>query len=258
MIDSHAHLFFDRFDEDRKDVFERARAAGVEHFVVVGIDLDTSESARELAALHPDVSPTAGIHPNDLNNVNEETWEALDSLLAGGDFVAVGETGLDYHWDRCTPEMQFDGLARHLDLARKHDLPVVIHCRDAWADLLDFLEANAAGSRGVMHCFSGNIADAQRSLALGFDISFAGPLTYPGSRELREAFLAVPEDRFHMETDCPFLPPQGHRGERNEPCLLEVLSEAMAEIRGIPVEDVRLMATRNSRRLFGLVENSEG
>ncbi|MEE9392438.1 MAG: TatD family hydrolase [Planctomycetota bacterium] len=252
MIDSHAHLYFDRFDDDRNAVFDRACAEGVEAFVVVGCDLASSRAAIKLASLRADVYPTAGFHPTDIGDLQEQDWDALEALLAEGECVAVGETGLDYYWDRTTPKDQRAALLRQIDLALRHDLPLVVHCRDAWDALLEILEAHSEIPAGVMHCFSGDLAAMERSLALGFDISFAGPLTYKKNEGLRECCRLAPADRIHVETDCPFLPPQAWRGKRNEPAYLSATLQKLAEVRGLSLAEADAATTSNTRRLFGI------
>ena len=252
MIDSHAHLYFDWFDADREQVFDRARAAGVERFVVVGIDPPSIDAALALGRARADVSVAIGFHPNDLGKVDEKDWLALEARFERGGIVAVGETGLDYHHKDTTREQQFHGFRRHLDLARRFDLPVIVHCRDAWDDMLDFVAAEGRGTRGIMHCFSGDVRHMERSIALGYDVSFAGPLTYRKSETLREVCRLAPEDRIHIETDCPFLPPQEWRGKRNEPSYMTALIETIAAVRGTTPAAVDRFTTRNSKRLFGL------
>lgn len=252
MIDSHAHLYFDWFDQDRSLVFDRARAAGVEHFVVVGIDKKTTLSAREFARSRKDCSAALGIHPNDRSVADRAVLDEMETLLSEGGFCAVGETGLDYHHKDTTPAEQRVGLLRHIEWARRFDLPIIIHCREAWPDLLDQLERDGQGTRGIMHCFSGKMKDMERALAIGYDISFAGPVTYPKSTELKECARVVPNDRFHIETDCPFLPPQKWRGKRNEPSYMAAQIETIAALKGASHADVDLWSTANSRRLFGI------
>ncbi|MCA9321675.1 MAG: TatD family hydrolase, partial [Planctomycetes bacterium] len=226
--------------------------AGVEHFVCVGIDLATSRAALELADGEADVAATAGVHPCDTQEVSASDWDELEILLASGRFCAVGETGLDFYWDRATPETQIAALDRHLDWSEQFQLPLVIHCRDAMAALLAHFETRGRPLNGVMHCFAGDRNDAQRCLELGLDISFAGPLSYPRSKELREVAQMVPDDRYHIETDCPFLPPQKHRGKRNEPAYMAELIELLASLRTVSEDLVRSQTVANSRRLFRL------
>jgi len=252
MIDSHAHIWFEHFDEDRDLVLERARNSGVRHMIIVGIDLASSKAAAELTQLHDDLHPTAGFHPDGVEQKNEDDWKELERLLAGGQFVAVGETGLDHYWNKSSHESQEAGFLRHLALGKQHDLPVIIHCRDAMEPMLQLLESRAEPVRGVMHCFSGDIEDMNRCLDLGLDISFAGPLSYPRARELRAACAAAPSDRIHVETDCPFLPPQPHRGKRNEPAMMVSLLKTMAKVRNSSLDECDRLTEENSMRLFRL------
>jgi TatD DNase family protein len=252
MIDSHAHLYFDRFDEDRDEVFARARDAGVEAFVVIGCNIDSSRQAFALAAERKEVRATAGIHPCDVKDAKPGDREAVEALVRSEACVGVGETGLDYYWDASNAEDQKASLHWHLDLALDVDLPVVLHCRDAWPDLLAALESRPANPRGIMHCFSGGVTEMERSVALGLEIGIGGPLTYPKSKELREALAAAPLEAIHLETDCPFLPPQPWRGKRNEPSYLTVVRDKLAELKGLDAEEIASATTANSRRLFGL------
>ncbi|MFT7619697.1 MAG: TatD DNase family protein [Planctomycetota bacterium] len=252
MIDSHTHLYWEKFDQDRDQVMERARSAGVEGFIVVGIDIETCGKALEMARGDDSIYATAGFHPNNLTGITEDDWQALDGFLQEDSVIAVGETGLDYYWDDTTPAQQKDALSRHFELARKHDLPLIIHTRDSIADFLETLGQEAPGLRGVMHCFSGDAEQMEETIRLGFDISFAGPLTYKKSNDLRAACVAVPEDRFHIETDCPFLPPQSRRGKRNEPALVREVAEKVAELRGWTLAETMQKTAANTRRLFNL------
>ncbi len=251
MIDSHTHLYWERFDDDREAVIDRARAAGVEAMIVIGVDLASSRAARDLAAANPGMRATAGFHPNDLEGIDEDDWRELDAMLAGGDLVAVGETGLDYYWKKpVTP--QFEALHRHFELAERHDLPLVIHTRDSMDDFLDEFERSDRALRGVLHCFSGTPEQMHRGIELGLDVSFAGPLTYKKSDAIRQACIEAPADRIHVETDCPFLPPQNHRGKRNEPAYVGEVLARLAELRGLSIAEADRLTTANSRRLFAL------
>ncbi len=252
MIDSHTHLYWKKFDDDRAQVLARARAAGVEALLVIGIDVKTCQQAIELAESDPTIFATAGFHPCDLKDITEDDWNALDGFLKHKSVVAVGETGLDYYWETDSIATQKEALERHFALARKHDLPLVIHTRDSIDDFLRILGDEAPGLRGVMHCFSGDVGQMEETIALGFDVSFAGPLTYKKSAALREACQAVPEDRFHIETDSPFLPPQSKRGKRNEPALVKEVAEKVAELRGWTLTETMQRTATNTRRLFDL------
>ncbi len=253
MIDSHTHLYWKKFDDDRQAVMERARAAGVEAFLVIGIDIPSCEQALNMARDCQEIYATAGFHPTSVGTLTEYDWNRLEELLGEDKVVAVGETGLDFYWDDTTPEQQEEALLRHFDLARRFDLPLVIHTRESMTAFLDLLETQK-GLRGVLHCFSGDIQDMERALAQGFDISFAGPVTYKRNDTLRAVCRAVPADRLHIETDCPFLPPQPHRGKRNEPAWVRLVAECVAREKSLPLDDLMALSASNTRRLFRLPE----
>ncbi|MCA8966247.1 MAG: TatD family hydrolase, partial [Planctomycetes bacterium] len=192
---------------------------------------------------------SAGLHPNDATRLDDE-WAEIEALARRPDCAAIGETGLDCFRDRTPLDRQRESLRRHLALARELDLPVIFHCRDAFAPLFEVLESEPR-VRGVMHCFSGGKDEARRSLDLGLDLSFAGPLTYPKNDALREAAKFAPLDRIHVETDAPFLPPQKHRGKRNEPAFVLLTLAALADARGIDLPAAAAATHANGVRLFG-------
>ena len=246
-FDTHCHLGLDDHGDPRQE-HARAVAAGVTDFVVVGIDHKTSAAARDLARTLPGARWSAGLHPNDTRAFEAE-WAAIVDLAQEPDCAAIGETGLDFYRDRASREEQERSLAAHLDLARDVSLPVIFHCRDAMHALLSFLESRAP-IEGVMHCFSGTKEDASRAVALGLHVSFAAPLTYPKNAALREAAAMVPDERLLVETDAPFLPPQGRRGQRNEPAFVLETLRALAEARGCDVAHTAAVTHRNATALF--------
>jgi TatD DNase family protein len=247
VYDSHCHIGLDGKVAPEDD-HSRAVAASVGAMLVVGIDAATSQSARELARL-PGIRWSAGLHPNDSTEFDEQ-WATIKELGHDPSCVAIGETGLDCFRDRTPLEQQERSLRAHLELARQLDKPVIFHCRDAFAPLFRVLD-DEEPVRGVMHCFSGGIAEAQKSLELGLHLSFAGPLTYPKNNELREACAYAPLDRILVETDAPFLPPQSRRGRRNEPALIIETLTRLAEVRGLSVEEAAAATYDNTIRLFG-------
>ena len=247
VFDTHCHLGLDgkvSADEEHG----RAVAAGVTDLCVVGIDAASSRAASDLARL-PGVRWSAGLHPNDATRLDDE-WAQIQALARRPDCAAIGETGLDCFRDRTPLERQLESLQRHLALAHELDLPVIFHCREAFAPLFEALERGPR-VRGVMHCFSGSVDEARRSLDLGLDLSFAGPLTYPKNDALRAAAAFAPLDRIHVETDAPFLPPQRHRGKRNEPAFVVLTLEALAQARGIDLQTTAAATHANGVRLFG-------
>lgn len=249
LVDSHAHLDNEAFAADLPAVLQRARAAGVERIVSIGTDVASSRRAQALAEAHPDIWFSPGIHPHDADNPRDV--DALRELAAHPRAVAVGETGLDTVKNYSSLPNQKELFVRHLEIAIEADKPVTIHCREAHAELYPILRAHAP-LRGVIHCFSGNWADAERYLGLNFYLSIAGPVTYPSARELRETVQRIPLDRLLVETDCPFLPPQKFRGQRNEPSHVRHAAEEIAVVQGLSVEEVMAATSRNARNLFGM------
>jgi TatD DNase family protein len=251
LFDTHAHLHFPGFDEDREAVLRRARQAGVQRMVTIGTDAETSRAAIALAEREPDVWATAGVHPHDAADSDEAAVSEVERLAAQSRVVAIGEIGLDFFRNLSPPETQARVLRRFVGLARRLDKPVVVHCRDAHAETLAILTEERVGEvGGIMHCFSGDVDVARRCLDLGLLISFAGPVTYPNARALPEVARFVPADRLVLETDCPFLPPQGYRGKRNEPAYLALTAARVAELRGEPLAVLARRTTDNARRLF--------
>ena len=256
LLDTHAHVDFDRFDGDRERVFERARAAGLVSLVNVGVGPEGSRRSVALAEARRGVFATAGIHPHDAGSLDDAGRAEIERLLRSGKCVGVGECGLDYFRNLSPKDAQERVFRWQIGLARECDLPLVVHCRDAYPDLFRILEDEAArgGVRGVMHCFSGGVEEARRSLALGFFVSFSGVITYPNAPKTREAAKVVPLDRTLVETDCPFLAPQPQRGKRNEPSFVVHAAEELARAHGARLEDVGEATTAAARAAFRLPE----
>jgi TatD DNase family protein len=253
IVDTHAHLQWPSLAADLEAVLERARAAGVERSVVVGTDLASSRAARELARAHAGLFATAGVHPCSAHEQGPLHFRELEELLREGGFVAVGETGLDqHHRGQLDRAEQLDWLHFQLDLAVRHDLPAVIHCRRAFADLSRGL-VDHPRLQGVVHCFSEGPAEQERLLAAGLYISFAGPLTRSGSRKLRAAARETPADRLLVETDSPFL---GAGPGDNEPSGARQVVATLAELRGTSFEEQAALTSRNAERLFRLPSRS--
>jgi TatD DNase family protein len=253
LFDTHAHLHFPDFAEDLPAVLERARAAGVTGLVTIGTNVETSRTAIEMAVREADVWASVGIHPHDATEADAAAMREIERLAAEPRVVAVGEIGLDFFRNlspRDVQERTFRGL---LEVAARVGKPVLIHCRDAHDDTLAILAEAGVGARGgLMHCFSGDLPIARRCLDLGLSISLAGPVTYPNARALPEVARFVPADRLVVETDCPYLPPQGHRGQRNEPAYLALTAARVAELRGEPLASLGPTMRDNARRLFRL------
>jgi TatD DNase family protein len=256
IIDSHAHLEFPQFDEDREAMLGRARAAGLQTILAIGSGTGTDrlDAAIPFAEQHDWIYATVGIHPHDVNDVTEETFTKLDSLARHEKVIGWGEMGLDYHYDHVAPDLQKRVFRRQLEQARAAKLPIIIHCREAWPDCLEILEQDwrPAGLGGIFHCFSGTLEEARRGLDMDFLVSFAGNVTYPKAQPIRDVARELPLDRILTETDAPFLPPQGLRGKRNEPANVVEVAKCLGNVRNLPAEEVAAVTAANFRRFFGL------
>jgi TatD DNase family protein len=254
MIDSHCHLDSKYFGADRATVLARARAAGVETFICIGVGrgLEAPREAVALAASEPDVFATVGVHPHDVAKMSEADWTELDLLARKPRVVGIGETGLDYHYEHSPRAVQVEAYHRFAALARDAGLPVVSHVRDAHAEAAAVLRAAGQGAGGVIHCFSGGVDEARAYLDLGQHLSFSGIVTFKSAGNIREAAAFAPIDRILIETDSPYLAPIPHRGKRNEPAFVAETLAAIAACRGIAAADVEAATTRNARRLFRL------
>ena len=250
LVDSHCHLDDRQFDEDREAAIARARAAGVETMLAIGTgngppDL---EAAIRLAEEHDSIYATVGVHPHDAAKASEETFARLEALLKHPKVRAIGEIGLDYHYDFSPRDVQRAVFERQLLLAATAGLPVVIHTREAWEDTISTLRANCQGE-GIMHCFTGDAAQAREALDLGFHLAFGGVLTFPKAGSVREAARITPIGRLLVETDCPYLAPAPMRGKRNEPAFIVETVRRLAEIRGCDAEEIAGATTANFERL---------
>ncbi len=254
LIDTHCHLHFPQFDRDRQEVIARAEAQGVVRMVEVGVDLASSEEVVALAERYPQIYAAVGVHPHEASGWDEATLKGLRRLAAHPKVVALGEMGLDYYRHRSSREEQKEALRRQLALAQDLGKPVIIHDREAHQDLLEILEG-WKGLRGVFHCFSGGPSMAKRCGEMGFHIAVAGPVTYPNAKRLIEVARETPLERLLLETDSPFLSP--HRGQRNEPANVRLVAQRVAQIKGLPWEEVARSTTENARRLFGIALGME-
>ena len=253
LIDSHIHLGMPHFDEDRDEVINRFINNGVGLAINVGINLNDSKKALELAQNHDFIFATAGIHPHDIEGANNVIYSELERLLQNRKVIALGETGLDFFRDYSPRDIQVEGFKTQIQIAIKHNKPLIVHCRDAEEQVLRILKVEAARKvGGVMHCFSGSIKLAEECLSLGFYISFSGNVTYPKAKNLRDIVKRVPADRLLIETDSPFLAPQQKRGKRNEPAFLRYIAQKIAELKGLSMDDIERNLSRNISRLFGV------
>ena len=258
LVDSHTHLDTSRFNADRESVIQAAIAGGVTRMVDPGCDLASSRAAIALAKAHPGVVfAGVGVHPHEATTYNDEVGMHFREMVRDPAVVAIGEFGLDYYRMLSPREAQREVFCAHLELARACDLPCIIHIRDAHDDVMELLHAYGRELRGVFHCFSGDVAQAEECLAFdGFRISFAGPLTRQGNA-LPDVARMAPLDRVLVETDSPYLVPQPLRAKRNEPLFVKHVAEKLAEVRGISLEEVAQATTANAVRMFGLGAHKE-
>jgi TatD DNase family protein len=255
LIDSHAHIQGKEYTGEAAALIARARDAGVGTIIAVGGagDMSSNEAAVSLAASFPDVFATVGMHPHDAKDVDEEDMNTLQRLAASPKVVAVGETGLDYHYLHSPHGIQRRVFSRFIQLARETRLPLVVHEREAAPDAAELLSQEGGGIlRGVIHCFTSDYTAAQRYLDLGFFLSFTGIITFKNADVLREVVRRVPLERMLVETDSPYLTPVPHRGKRNEPAYVRLVAEALAQIKNTSFEEVATVTTANARALFHL------
>src|SRR5438105_1666934 len=249
LIDSHAHL--DEY-EDRDAVIARAKAAGVVHVVVVGQWPDPRRAVELARTDRGFFSATAGIHPHDAAHADDAAFAELERLCADPEVVAVGECGLDYHYDRSPRDVQREVFVRQIRLARTVRKPLIVHTREADLETADILARELGPDGGVIHCFTSDWTAAQRYLALGLALSFSGVITFKSADATREAAVKTPLDRVLIETDCPFLAPVPYRGKRNEPAWVTQTAARLAELRGLALADVERATTGNARRVLRL------
>ena len=256
LIDSHAHIDFPQFAEDRDAMLERARAAGVATLLAIGTGPgpEKLDAALPLAEQHDWIYTTVGIHPHEAKEVTPRHLEELERLAEHPKVIAWGEIGLDYYYDHSPRDVQKNVFRDQMALAARAKLPIVIHCRDAWGDCLGMLEEQwrPTGLGGILHCFSSTLEDAQRGVDMGFLVAFGGSATYPKSQNLREVAKVLPLTTVLLETDAPYLAPQPYRGKRNEPAYVIEVARTLASVRDLPAEEVAAATTGNFRRFFGL------
>ena len=257
IVDSHCHLDDAAFDKDRDEVLDRAREAGVGLLLTIGTgegppDL---EPAIRLADHYEGVYATVGVHPHDARKADAETFERLKRLAEHSKVIAIGEIGLDYHYDNSPRDSQRDAFTRQMEIARQLRKPIIIHTRDAWDETIELLETHwrGTGLGGIMHCFSGNATQARRALDMDMLIAFGGVLTFSRAEELRDTASRLPLDRLLVETDAPYLTPAPFRKiRRNEPCYVVETARKLAELKQRTFEEIAQATTVNFRRLFHL------
>jgi TatD DNase family protein len=252
LIDSHAHIYYRNYAGDFEAMLQRAADAGVDAMLVVGTDIESSRESIELAEKYPQLYAAIGVHPHDAGRVTDPCYDVIRTLaLSSSRVVAIGEIGLDFYRDRSPREAQERVFRAFLRMANELGKPVIIHDRDAHRQVLDCLREEGT-RRGVLHCFSGDAAMAAEAVAMGLYISIPGTITYPANEALRDVVRAVSIDRMLVETDCPYLSPVPYRGKRNEPAYVRLAAERLAEVKGLSLEDVARITTKNVRDLFGI------
>jgi TatD DNase family protein len=252
LIDTHAHVQDEKFDEDRAEVIERAMAAGVERIINIGDTIESSARAVKLAQDYAGVYAAVGIHPQEAGKMMASHDDLLASWAELPKVVAIGEIGLDYYYENCSRQCQHDVFVRQLDIARQMHLPVSIHDREAHGDLMEIIKKEGKGINGVIHCFSGSWEMARELLKRGWYLGIDGPLTFKNAAKLPEIVQQIPLERLLVETDSPYLAPVPKRGHRNEPAFVRFIAEKAAEIRGIAFEEFAAATTQNARDLFGI------
>lgn len=250
LIDTHAHIDLPVFDDDREAMLARARSAGIHAIVVIGHNPERWRTSAELCAAHPFIVRTVGLHPNDAADWTDSVMHDLAAEVGSGEPIAIGETGLDFFRDSASEDIQREAFAAQIGLARRFDLPLVIHQRSAEQATLDLL-SEYGPVRGVMHCFSGDAAFAHAYIDAGLLLGVGGVATYPKSDSVRSALAEIGLDRLILETDAPYLAPQGRRGKRNEPSYVVTAADVLATIHRLPVEEIAERTTANAVGLFG-------
>ena len=251
-IDTHAHIFDAQFDEDRIDVINRLIEAKIKKAVVVGFSKETNVLALNLAKEHAFLYPTAGLHPSEANEITESDILDLEKFINDNKVYAIGECGLDYYWVNDNKEKQKWLFTEQIKLAIKYDLPLIIHCRDAVADVYEILEEYKGKLRFVMHCYSGSSEMAVEFVKLGGMISLGGPVTFKNAKAPKEVAKIVPLDKLLIETDCPYLAPHPNRGKRNEPSYVRLVLNEIATLREISADELEEVLDQNSIKFFKL------
>lgn len=252
-IDTHVHLNADQYEEDLQEVIDRALEAKVERMVVIGFDRKTIERTMQLIEQYDFVYGVIGWHPVDAIDCTQQDLEWIEQLASHPKIVGIGETGLDYYWDKSPKDVQQELFRKQIQLAQKINLPIVIHNRHATGDVVQILrEENAASVGGVMHCFSGSVETARECIAMNFMISLGGPVTFKNARLPKEVATEIALEHLMIETDAPYLAPHPHRGKRNEPAFVPLVAEEIARLKGLTIEEIAQATTANAKNFFGI------
>ncbi|MBI4688291.1 MAG: YchF/TatD family DNA exonuclease [Nitrospirae bacterium] len=250
LIDTHCHLEMKEFDKDRDEAIKRAKDAGIEYVINISSDIESNLKNLALIAKHPNIYCSIGVHPHDAKTLTEEVYAKIREWAKNPKVVAIGEIGLDYHYLHSQQDIQIRAFKRQIDIARDCGLPVIVHSREAKEDTMRILKEDAAGIKGVLHCFSGDMDMAKEAMNMGFYIPIAGPVTFKKAEGLKEIARLIPDEYLLIETDAPFLSPVPMRGKRNEPAFLRHTAQAIAELRGVTLSDIGRITTLNVRKLF--------
>ncbi len=253
LFDTHVHLNARQFMEDREETIQRAFDAGVKYMVVVGFDSETIPLAIEIAEQYDTIYAAVGWHPVDAIDMTEDHLKWIEELSAHPKVVAIGEMGLDYHWDKSPKDIQKEVFRKQIQLAKRVQLPIIIHNREATEDIIEILqEEDAQSVGGIMHCYNDSVEYVQACLDMNFYISLGGPVTFKNAPLPKEVAVQVPGDRLLVETDAPFLAPHPNRGKRNEPAYVKLVAEEIADLRGVSLEELSKLTTQNAFSLFKL------
>ncbi|BDF03020.1 TatD family hydrolase [[Clostridium] hylemonae] len=255
IFDTHAHYDDDQFDEDREELLGSMQAGGVGTIVNISASPRSCRAVVDLARKYPFMYAAVGIHPDHVGDLNEDFFKEIETLLADRKVVAVGEIGLDYYWDNESHDLQKLWFIRQLELARRHDLPVVIHSRDAAADTLEIMKEHAQGLKGIIHCFSYSRELAREYVKMGFSIGVGGVVTFKNAKKLREVVEDTPLTSIVLETDCPYLAPEPNRGKRNNSLYIRYVAEEIARIKNVDYDTVVKQTESNASELYGISDN---
>lgn len=253
LIDTHAHLNDEKFISDQDEVIKRAKQQGLTSIINIGYNRETILQTIDLINKYEFIYAAIGWHPNDAHEMREADLAFIEELSKHQKVLAIGEIGLDYYWDFAPKEVQKKVFKQQINLAKRVDLPIIIHDRDAHQDILTILkEENAVKVGGIMHSFSGSLEMARECIEMGFYISFSGPITFKNAKKPKEVAANIPLERILIETDCPYLTPEPYRGKRNEPAYVKYIAEKIAELRGLAVEEIIKITNENAKRIFKL------
>lgn len=252
LIDSHAHLDDEKFEGDRKYLIENLEKNGIELVVNVGADMESSRASVNLADTYDNIYAVVGVHPHAAKEITESSLKEIENLAKNKKVVAIGEIGLDYHYDNSPRDIQKKWFKKQILLAKRLDMPIVVHTREADKDTIEILKEEREGLRGVIHCFSSDRSQLKEYLNLGFFIALGGPVTFKKTDELKEVAKMIPIEKLLVETDAPYLAPHPYRGKRNEPMFVKQTANLIAELKGMTIEDLALQTNKNTKEIFNI------